>query len=61
MNMKTPITKKELSKKYLVSYSTFIKWLKDIPELNLSVNQRILTPKQINIIYEQIGEPPLQS
>lgn len=60
MNMKSPITKKELSKKYLVSYSTFIKWLQSIPELNLSVNQRILTPKQINIIYENIGEPPSQ-
>ena len=52
-----PITKKELSKKYFVSYNTFNKWLTHIPELKLHHGQRMLTPKQIEIIYNSIGEP----
>lgn len=55
--MYKPLTKKELSKKYKVSYNTFIKWLKNIPELQLFPNQRTLTPKQIEIIYNALGEP----
>jgi transposase len=52
-----PLTKKELSKKYMVSYNTFIKWLKNVPELKLYANQRTLTPKQIEIIYNELGKP----
>jgi len=55
--MYKPLTKKELSKKYKVSYNTFIKWLSNIPELKLFPNQRTLTPKQIEIIYNGLGEP----
>ena len=55
--MKKPLTKKELSKKYKVSYNTFLKWLNYIPELNMMPKQRVLTPKQIVIIYEALGEP----
>lgn len=51
------ITKKELSKKYGVSYNTFMKWLKNIPELNLSKDRRLLTPKEIDTIYEMLGYP----
>ena len=57
--MQKPLTQKELSKKYLVSYNTFKKWIKSIPELRLSANQRLLTPKQIDIIYTNLGEPPI--
>jgi hypothetical protein len=57
MQMIKPITKKELSKKYFVSYNTFNKWLTQIPELKLHHGQRMLTPKQIEIIYNSIGEP----
>jgi hypothetical protein len=52
-----PQTKKQLSIKYKVSYNTFIKWLKNIPDLNLYPNQRTLTPKQIEIIYNEFGMP----
>lgn len=55
--MYKPTTKKELSKKYKVSYNTFIKWLKNIPELKLFPAQRTLTPKQIDIIYKELGFP----
>jgi len=55
--MYKPLTKKELSKKYMVSYNTFIKWLKNVPELKLYENQRTLTPKQIEIIYNELGQP----
>ena len=55
--MYKPLTKKELSKKYMVSYNTFIKWLKNVPELKLYANQRTLTPKQIEIIYNELGQP----
>lgn len=51
------ITKKELSRKYGVSYNTFMKWLKNIPELNISKDRRLLTPKQIETIYEMLGHP----
>jgi abortive infection bacteriophage resistance protein len=51
------ITKKELSIKYGVSYNTFMKWLKNIPELNISKDRRLLTPKQIETIYEMLGQP----
>jgi hypothetical protein len=56
--MQKPHTKKELSKKYLVSYNTFKKWINNIPELKLIHNQRVLTPKQIDIIYDNLGLPP---
>jgi len=55
--MYKPITKKELSKKYMVSYNTFIKWLTNVPDLNLQSRQRMLTPKQIEKIYGAIGKP----
>jgi hypothetical protein len=51
------ITKKELSIKYGVSYNTFMKWIKNIPELNISKDRRLLTPKQIDTIYEMLGQP----
>ena len=55
--MKKISTKKELAALYGVHYNTFIKWLKQIPELSLNSKRRILTPKQIEIIYEELGHP----
>jgi hypothetical protein len=52
-----PLTKKQLSKKYKISYNLFMKWIKNIPELDLRTNQRILTPKQIEIIHSVLGLP----
>ena len=50
-------TKRELASKYGVSYPTMIKWLKGIPELKISNERRLLTPKEIQIIYSVLGEP----
>jgi hypothetical protein len=50
-------SKKELSQKYGISMPTLNKWLADIPELKLIPNQRIFTPKQMEIILNGIGEP----
>ena len=55
--MSKPLTKKQLAKKYKISYNTFKKWIEAISELNLIPNQRLLTPKQVEIIYEALGEP----
>lgn len=57
--MKITLTKKELAVIYQVSYGTFLRWLKQIPELsenNIS-KRRLLTPKDIKIIYSELGEP----
>lgn len=50
-------TKKALAARYNVSYPTFLKWLLLIPELKKIKNRRLLTPKEIKIIYDEIGEP----
>jgi hypothetical protein len=50
-------TKKELAKTYGVSYPTFIKWLKMVPTLNISNKKRLLTPKDIQMIYDALGKP----
>ncbi len=50
-------TKTQLAQLYKVNYNTFIKWLKMIPDLGLTPKQRILTPKQVQIIYNHLGEP----
>ena len=51
------MTKKELAIAYGIHISTLMKWLKEIPELNLTTYQKLLTPKQIQIIFEKLGAP----
>lgn len=55
--MEKVLTKKEFAKLYGVSYGTFIKWLSTIHELKLTNGQRLLTPKQVKIIIDNLGEP----
>ena len=60
--MNNPIKVKAYSKKemvalYRVSPPTFRLWIKDIPNLNVTKKQRILTPKQVAIIFENLGLP----
>jgi hypothetical protein len=50
-------TKKQLAYLYGVSIPTLNKWLTNIPELRLIPNQRVFTPKQMEIIYFEIGKP----
>jgi len=54
--MKT-ISKKQLAIKYGVNYKTLRSWLSMIPELELDKRKRLLTPKQLEIIFERIGTP----
>lgn len=49
-------TKKELSLMYGVHYNTFMKWIKDIPDLRLTPHQRILTPRQVALIFDELNE-----
>ena len=42
---------------YNVHYDTFKKWLKNVPDLDLKPTQRILTPKQVEKIFNHLGEP----
>ncbi len=53
-----PMNRTELARKYKVSIPTLKKWLGLIPELILIENQRIFTPKQVEIIITHLGEPP---
>ena len=48
----------ELARRYKVSIQTLNKWLGLIPDLDLSANQRIFTPKQVSLIIKHLGEPP---
>ena len=57
MIAKKTATKTELAKKYGVHYNTFLNWLKRIPELKLNSKQRVLTPKQVELIFRHLGEP----
>ena len=54
--MKT-ISKKQLAIKYGINYKTLWSWLSMIPELELDKRKRLLTPKQLEIIFEKIGIP----
>ena len=50
-------SKTELAKLYNVHYSTFIKWLNKIPDLEIEKRQRLLTPKQVEKVLFHLGEP----
>lgn len=50
-------SKSELAKLYGVHVSTFMNWIKEIADLKLKPNQKIFTPKQVELIYENLGEP----
>jgi hypothetical protein len=50
-------SKSELAAQYGVHVNTFTKWLKSIPNLMLTQFQRKLTPKQVEIIINFLGEP----
>jgi len=56
MNVTTK-TRTQLAKEYKVDYSTFNTWLNDIDELKLNPKRRLLTPKQVKMIYEHLGIP----
>lgn len=50
--------KKELAQSYGVCVRTLLSWLKPFPEkIIINPRRRILTPAEIKIIYQIIGEP----
>lgn len=51
-------SKSQLSRRFKVSLPTFNNWLALIPDLNLIKNKRILTPKQVEMVFSHLGEPP---
>jgi len=51
------MSKKELCRKYGICIETLNKWLSLSPEIEVRKEQRILTPAQIRLIYDKIGEP----
>lgn len=51
-------TRSQLAIRYGVCADTFKKWITMIPTLDIRPNQRVLTPKQVTIIYQHLGEPP---
>lgn len=51
--------KYEVATEFQMSYNTFIKWIKDVPNLNLKKGQKLLSPKQILLIYSYYGNPHL--
>lgn len=50
-------TRTQLAASYNVSLATLNKWLKKIEGLKIEPNTRILTPKQVEIIFLHLGEP----
>lgn len=50
-------SKTQLAIEYGIHYSTFKVWLDEISELNLNKNKRLLTPKQVELIYANFGIP----
>lgn len=50
-------SKTELARMYEVHYDTFKKWLQNVPDLELKQGQRILTPKQVEKIFNHLGQP----
>jgi hypothetical protein len=51
------MTKSQLARLYSIHISTLNAWLKPIKGLDLRNGQRILTPKQVALIMEHLGEP----
>lgn len=48
---------KELSLLYNVSTDTIKRRLRKIPDLNYQPGTKLLFPKQLNIIFAELGEP----
>jgi hypothetical protein len=48
----------QLAQQYQVCLPTFNKMLEKIPNFILDKKSRLLTPKQVSIIYDHLGDPP---
>ena len=52
------MTRTQMANKYQVCLKTFNKMLSIIPDFTLNKSLRTLTPKQVALIFEHLGEPP---
>jgi hypothetical protein len=52
------MTRTQIAQKYQVCLKTLNKMLLLIPDFALNKNLRTLTPKQVALIHEHLGEPP---
>ena len=55
-------SKDELSKMYQVSATTMITWINKFKNKlpDYDGNEKIFTPKQVKIIFENLGEPMIE-
>lgn len=51
------MSKAQLADAYGVHPTTLRKWLQMVPNLGLQDGQRILTPRQVQLVFEHLGEP----
>lgn len=49
--------KSSIAKYYGVSLKTLNVWLENTPDLYLEKGQRVLTPRQIKILKDHLGDP----
>lgn len=52
-----PRTKKELCIAYKISHVTLIKWLANVPNLEVTGNEKILNPYNLELIFKKYGNP----
>lgn len=53
------MTRLDLQEAYEVNYYLLSQWLKQIPNLNYKYKQ-IFNPKEVQLIFEHLGEPNLE-
>ena len=52
------MTRTQIAQKFNVCLKTLNKMLALIPNFSIDRKIRILSPKQVSIIFEHLGEPP---
>ena len=50
------MSRQELMEAYQISYPTFRKWLKAIPNTDFK-GTRLFTPRQVKTIFDHLGRP----
>jgi hypothetical protein len=56
-NTPKAMSKGKMAQAYGVHASTLNNWLAMVPDLELRKGQRMLTPKQVRLVMEHLGEP----
>ena len=53
----TAQTKGQIARSYGICVRTLNNWLSRFPEIVIDAKTKILTPEQVKMIYDKIGEP----